>query len=71
MEYFVRMPSYQALYKLLIKILIAVKSAATNIGIHASLSVMIFSGSMPHSGLVGSYTSSSPSFFKESAHCSL
>ena len=33
MEYFVRMPSYQAFYKLLIKILIAVKSAATHIGI--------------------------------------
>ena len=53
---------YQAFYKLLIKILIAVKSAAANIGIHASLSVTLFLGYMPSSGIIGSYGSSIPSF---------
>ena len=53
---------YQAFYKLLIKILIAVKSAAANIGIQASLSVTLFLGYMPSSGIIGSYGSSIPSF---------
>jgi len=38
-------------------VLTIVNSAAMNIGVHASLSVMVFSGYMPSSGIVGSYGS--------------
>ena len=40
------------------------KSAATNTGAQASLSVMVFSGYMPSSALIGSYGSSILSFLK-------
>ena len=36
-----------------------------NNGIHESLSISIFSGYMPRSGIVGSYGSFTPSFLKE------
>ena len=39
-----------------------VNSAAMNIGVHVSFSVMVFSGYMPSSGIVGSYGSFTPSF---------
>ena len=35
-------------------VLAIVKSAAMNIGVHVSLSIMVFSGYMPNSGIVGS-----------------
>ena len=38
-------------------VLTIVNSAAMNIGVHASLSVMVFSGYMASSGIVGSYGS--------------
>ena len=41
-----------------------VKSAAMNTGAHISLSIMIFSGFMSSSGIVGSYASSIPSFLR-------
>ena len=43
-------------------VLAAVKSAAMNTGVHASLSFMVFSGYMPTSGIVGAYGSSVPRF---------
>ena len=43
-------------------VLVIVKSVATNIGVHATLSVMLSWGYMPTSGIVGSYGSSIPSF---------
>ena len=39
-----------------------VNSAVMNIGVHVSFSVMVFSGYMPSSGIVGSYGSFTPSF---------
>ena len=42
-------------------VLAIVNSAGTDIGAHASLSIMVFSGYMPGSGIVGSY-GSIPSF---------
>ena len=41
-----------------------VNSAAMNIGVHVSFSIMIFSGYMPSSGIVGSYGSVIPSFLR-------
>jgi len=41
-----------------------VNNAAVNIGIHVSFSVMISSGYMPSSGIVGSYGSFMPSFLR-------
>ena len=38
-------------------VLAIVNSAGTDIGAHASLSIMVFSGYMPSSGIVGSYGS--------------
>ena len=43
-------------------VLAIVKSAAMNTGVHVSLSVMVFSGYIPRSGIIGSYGSSIPSF---------
>ena len=43
-------------------VLAIVKSAAMNIGVPMSLSVMVSSGYMPSSGIVGSYGSSMSSF---------
>ena len=45
-------------------VLVIVKCAATNIGIHVSLSIMIFSGYMPRSGIAGSYGGFIPSFLR-------
>ena len=39
-------------------------SAAMNIGIHVSFSIIFFSGYMPSSGIVGSYGSFIPSFLR-------
>ena len=44
-------------------VLATVKCAATNTEVHASLSIIISSGYMPSSGIVGLYGSSIPSFF--------
>ena len=38
-----------------------INSAAMNTGVHVSLSVLVFSGYMPSSGIVGSCGSSIPS----------
>ena len=43
-------------------VLAIVNSTAMNIGVHVSFSVMIFSGYMPNSGIVGSDDSFIPSF---------
>ena len=43
-------------------VLPVVKSAAKNSGVHVSLSIMVFSGHVPSSGIAGSYSSSIPSF---------
>ena len=47
-----------------------VNSAAMNIELHMSLSILVSLVWMPGSGIAGSYGSSSFSFFKESPHCS-
>ena len=41
-----------------------VNSAAINTGVHVSFSVMVFSGNMPNSGIVGSYNIFMPSFLR-------
>ena len=41
-----------------------VNSAAMNIGVHVSFSIMVFSGCMPSSGIVGSYGNSIFSFLR-------
>ena len=51
-------------------VLAIVNSAAMNIGVHVSLSILVSSVCMPSSGIAGSYGSSISSFFKESPHCS-
>ena len=43
-------------------ILPTVKTAAANIGVHTSRSIMIFSGYMPSSGIAWSYGNSIPGF---------
>ena len=45
-------------------VLAIVKNAATNIGVHVSLSVMVSSGHMSSSGISGSHDSSTPSFLR-------
>ena len=45
-----------------------VNSAAMNIGVHVSFSILVSSGYMPRSGIAGSYGGFMPSFFKESAY---
>ena len=50
-------------------VLAIVNSAAMNIGVHVSLSILVSSLCMPRSGIAGSY-GSSISLFKESPHCS-
>ena len=45
-------------------VLAIVNSAAMNIGVHVSLSVMVSSVCMPNSGIAGSYGSSIPSFLR-------
>ena len=53
-----------------VHVLATVKSATMNTGVHVSLSIMVFSGYMPSSGIVESYNGSVPSFFKEFPYCS-
>ena len=43
-------------------VLAIVNSAAMNIGIHASFSILVSSGYMPRSGIAGSYDDFIPSF---------
>ena len=43
-------------------ILAIVNSAAVNIAVHVSFSVLVFSGYMPRSGIAGSYGGFIPSF---------
>ena len=44
-------------------VLAIVNSAAMNIGVHVSLSILVSSGYMPRSGIAGSYGGFIPSFF--------
>ena len=44
-------------------VLATVNSAAMNIGVHVSFSILISSGYMPRSGIAGSYGGFIPSFF--------
>ena len=44
------------------KVLVIVNSAAMNIGVHVSFSVLVFSGYMSSSGIAGSYGTFFPSF---------
>ena len=43
-------------------VLATVNRAAMNIGVHVSFSILVSSGYMPSSGIVGSYGSFIPSF---------
>ena len=45
-------------------VLAIVNSAAVNFGVHVSLSVLVFSGYMPSSGIAGLYDSFIPSFLR-------
>ena len=45
-------------------VLAIVNSAAMNIGVHVSFSVLVSSGFMPRSGIAGSYGSYIPSFLR-------
>ena len=45
-------------------VLAIVKSAAMNIRVHVSISIMVYSGYTPSSGIAGSYGSSIPPFLK-------
>ena len=47
-------------------VLAIVNSAAMNIGVHVSLSILVSSVCVPSSGIAGFYFQ----FFKESPHCS-
>ena len=47
-----------------------VNSAAMNIGVHVSLSVLVSSVCMPSSGIAGPLWQFYFQFFKESPHCS-
>ena len=49
-------------------VLAMINSAAMNIGVHVSLSVLVSSVCMPSSRIAGSYASSISSFFKEFPH---
>ena len=46
-------------------VLAIVNNAAMNNGIHVSLSILVSSGYMPHSGITESYGSFIPSFLKD------
>ena len=50
-------------------VLAIVNSAAMNNGMHMSLSILVSSGYMPRSGIVGPYGGFFPSFLKESTYC--
>ena len=45
-----------------------INSAAMNIGVHVSFSILVSSGYMPRNGIAGSYGGFIPSFFKESPY---
>ena len=45
-------------------VLAIINSAAMNIGVHVSLSILVSSGCMPSSGIAGSYSSSISSFLR-------
>ena len=51
-------------------VLAIINSAAMNIWVHVSLSILVSSVCMPRSGIAGSYGSSISDFFRESPHCS-
>ena len=46
------------------RVLAIVSSAAVNIGVHVSFSVMVFLGYMPSSGVIGSFGNFIPSFLR-------
>ena len=50
-------------------VLAIVNSAAMNIGIHVSFSVLVYSEYIPRSGIAGSYGGFIPSFLRLSIHC--
>ena len=50
-------------------VLAIVNSAEMNNGVHVSFSILASSGSMPRSGIVGSYGGFIPIFFKDSPYC--
>ena len=50
-------------------VLAAVKSAAVNIGVYVSFSVLVSSGYMPSSVIAGSYGGFIPSFLRKSTCC--
>ena len=50
-------------------VLAIVNSATVDNGIPVSFSVLVSSGYMPRSGIVGSYGGFIPSFLKESPYC--
>ena len=52
-------------------VLAIVNSAAVNIGVHVTFSVLVFSGYTPSDGIVGPFGSFIPSFLKDSAYCLL
>ena len=51
-------------------VLAIINSAAMNIGVHVTLSILVSLVCMPSSGIARSYGSSYFQFFKESPHCS-
>ena len=52
-------------------VLAIVYKAAMNVGLHVSFSILVSSGYVHSSGIVGSYGGFIPSFFKESPYSSL
>ena len=46
-----------------------INSAAMNIGVYVSFSILVSSGYIPRSGTAGSYGSFNPSFLRKSPYC--